>query len=76
MLRIFFYNYLLGVDIDVQDCHGYTPMVLASLCGNPEVVKLLIENGASAAVRDNSGSSALSVVALHYENLGDKLLDR
>jgi len=35
-----------GVNINAKDQYDYTPLILASLCGNYETVQLLLESGA------------------------------
>ena len=35
-----------GTNINAKDQYDYTPLILASLCGNYETVQLLLESGA------------------------------
>lgn len=44
-----------GAQVDIRDKKGTTPLMLASLFGHVEVVKLLIERGADAEGRDKDG---------------------
>lgn len=62
---------LLGrndVEVDAQDNEGLTALHSASGAwpeGHPEVVKLLLDRGAKAHVRDNGGNTALHIAAFH-----------
>ena len=48
-----------GVDVNVNDKYGNTPLYWASMCGYTEVVKLLLAHGADVNVKDNDGSTPL-----------------
>ena len=45
-------------DLDATDGQGRTALLLATLEGHAEVVRLLLESGADAAVKDSDGSDA------------------
>ncbi|EED13813.1 ankyrin, putative [Talaromyces stipitatus ATCC 10500] len=48
-----------GVNPDVKDANGVTPLMLAADHGNVDVAKVLIEAGASVSSVDNTGRSLL-----------------
>jgi ankyrin repeat protein len=53
-----------GTDIDAQDpAGGSSALIVAALYGQAEVVKILVENGASLDFKNNDGSTALHVAA-------------
>ncbi len=51
-----------GLEIDARDSHGYTPLMLAALRGNAEVVEILLQRGADASLKNEDGQSALALV--------------
>ena len=42
-------------DIEARDKNGITPLLLAALLNSPEVIELLLDKGADANTRSNSG---------------------
>jgi len=52
-----------GVNPNIRDNDGWTPLHKASWNGNPEVVKLLLEHGADPNIRDNHGFTPLHYAA-------------
>ena len=48
-----------GVDVNVQDEKGMTPLMLASQAGHVDLVVKLIEAGANMNIQSNSGDTAL-----------------
>jgi hypothetical protein len=52
--------------VDVQDTRGATPLMLACLMGSPKMVTLLLEKGASWAMKDMAGYSAVDYVRGHH----------
>ena len=47
-----------GANLNKQ-CFGHTPLSIAAKVGNSEIVKLLIENGATINAFDDSGNNAM-----------------
>ncbi|HSX92812.1 MAG TPA: ankyrin repeat domain-containing protein [Hydrogenophaga sp.] len=45
--------------IDAQSPNGSTPLMMAALYGNPQVVRLLLEEGADTAMKNEQGLSAI-----------------
>ncbi len=51
----------MGAFVNVRDSFGRTPLMFAAMFGNPDIVMLLILNGAGAdfGIRDFDGKTAL-----------------
>lgn len=48
-----------GIDPNIQDEEGKTPLIVAASYGRTEMVKFLLNNGANPDMRDNTGCTAL-----------------
>ncbi|WP_257265601.1 ankyrin repeat domain-containing protein [Endozoicomonas sp. ONNA2] len=48
-----------GADIEARDEYGYTPLFLAVILGNTEILNVLLAEGASVNVRNRSGQTPL-----------------
>lgn len=48
-------------DLEVRDCSGRTPLLLASAAGWPKIVNNLLKKGADKDVRDHDGNDILMV---------------
>lgn len=48
-----------GADVDAADVKGQTPLMIASIRGNDEVVAVLLEKGAQRELKSSDGKTAL-----------------
>lgn len=73
------YDALVPANVDaINHINGSTPAMLASLGGNPDIVRLLINNGADSGptARDNNGNTLLHYAAqLGQDNTLSLLID-
>ncbi len=53
-----------GVDPDVLESNGSTPLIVAAMFGQTDLVRFLIEREAALDIRNNDGTTALHVAAL------------
>ncbi len=60
-LRIFAIAEHAGVDFNVQDIHGRTPLHLAIMNNNMNMIKAVLEHGASLFIEDVFGLTALDL---------------
>ena len=51
----------LGVDVNLADNNGYTPLYIASQQGRLEVIKVLLAAGGIVNKADNDGNTALFI---------------
>jgi len=56
-----------GANVNVQDDFGGTPLYLAIVRENLELVKILVENGADVNLKDSKGRSPLFYAAKRYK---------
>ncbi len=54
-----------GVDVNVKDDFGQTPLHMAAYEGHTETARLLLENGADVNARDDFGFTPLHEAAVH-----------
>jgi ankyrin repeat protein len=55
----------MGVDVNLADSNGWTPLHLAAHNGNHLVVKLLISNGAKLTAKNIDGNTPLMVATIY-----------
>ena len=63
-----FLNSGLEFDINAEGIDGFTPLQYAVSSGNNEIVKVLLENGASVNKPDNSGATPIMNAVAQYDN--------
>lgn len=61
-----------GVDLNVLDEYGFTPLIEAAIANNYDIAKLLIQHGADVKLQDSTGGTALHWAA---ENNNIKLAE-
>lgn len=61
-------KYLVLVSVNVEDKNGFTPLALAVKNGHPSVVKLLLQNGATADQPVRDGRTPLYLAANAKQN--------
>ena len=55
-----------GADVNARDEYGETPLMSAARSNrNPEVISILLQNGADASIRDNEGITAVDYAAVN-----------
>ncbi len=52
-----------GVDINIRDRAGRTPLCAAASAANPQIMDFLLERGADVNVKDHSGATPLHLAA-------------
>lgn len=63
-------KYLLnkGVDINLKNHFGYTPLIVAAEYEEFETVKFLVENGADVNIKSNTNESAIQCASRHNKD--------
>ena len=54
---------LQGANVDFRDQDGWTPTMLAAICGSPQCLRVLVASGANLHVQDHEGWTALMAAA-------------
>ncbi|OEY86541.1 hypothetical protein BIY23_03175 [Wolbachia pipientis] len=66
-----------GADVNQKNCNGYTPLHLAALQDDEEIVDLLLANNANVHEKDNDGRMPLHISAVSigmYKSVAELLL--
>jgi uncharacterized protein len=56
-----------GIDVNIQEKHGRTPLMDAVINKNEELVKILVQRGANVNLQDARGLSALHFASQNYQ---------
>ena len=71
-----FLTSLPETNIDSQDDKGATPLILAAFNNHPKIVEFLLQKGADASIKDNSGKNALDwATSKDYANVVNVLFN-
>lgn len=63
-----------GIELDIPDKFGHTPLLRAADAGHTKCVRMLLDKGASVKHADNKGMTALSLAAVQGHKVVAKLL--
>jgi hypothetical protein len=64
----------LGINVNVQDSKGMTPLMHACLNGDKDSVELLLKADADVAIRDKKGRPTLAYVPYIQSKKGDEII--
>jgi hypothetical protein len=56
-----------GVNINIQDDDGFTPLIIAIVNKDIDLVELLIEKGADVSIKDNDGKDVFDYLKEEYD---------
>ena len=65
-----------GVNVNIKDADGRTPLTEAAWNGHSETIKLLLEHGADPGVKKNDGETALSLATARGQKEAVALLKK
>ncbi len=66
----------IGVDIDVRNIDGQTPLMAAAEYGRKEIVHFLLDKGADILASDDYGRNAIDIARKHGKQEIIELLER
>ena len=62
-----------GVDVNVKNSYGKTPLILSALKRRKDMIKLLLENGADVNAQENDCKTALDILEEKINNKKDDM---
>ena len=62
MQVLYYFHYKYGMDVDVRDSAGNTPLHIASIFGKQITLKYLTSLGADLDIQNDKGETALHLV--------------
>jgi len=65
-----------GVNVNIKDADGRTPLTEAAWNGHTETIKLLLEHGADPSVKKNDGETALTLATARGQKEAVALLKK
>ena len=63
-----------GANLDLQDVHGGTALMVATRAGSPEVAGLLLKAGANTKIKDRDDMTALDIAHKHKQGKIAKMI--
>ena len=64
-----------GADVNTRFLRGFTPLMRAAIVGNPDMVRLLLDNGADVTAMSDDGKTAKAIALMYHNDAIARMID-